>query len=100
MEYISIKNNSTDTTNIHLNVFSNIVNLIPSKIKGVKINNSPKIIIVRNNQNVDISFEYTISKKADLFETTNLIKKTITDIVVNLINFKPHNILMNYMGRH
>ncbi len=99
MEYINIKHNKDNTTNIHTNVFYDILRMLPSKIKGVKIS-EPEIVIVRNNKNIDISFNYTISKNLDIFETSNSIKKWITDIVLNLIDLKINNILMNYKGRH
>lgn len=100
MEYISIKNGSEQFTNIHMNVFSDIVKLLPLKINGIKIKDEPIINIVKNNNNVDIFFDFTISEESDIFEIINTAKKIMIDIIFNLVDFKPHNILMNYKGRH
>ncbi len=100
MEYINIKNNINQTTNIHKKVFLDIVNLMSSKVKGVKVQGEPEIIIVRKGKNVKISFNFTITKNLDLFITMNLIKKYIIETIVILFDLKPYNILMNYQGRH
>jgi hypothetical protein len=100
MEYINIKNNINQTTNIHKNVFLDIVKLMSSKIVDVKIEGEPEIVIVRKGKNVKISFNFTITKHSDLFTTINLIKKYINETIVNLFDLKPYNILMNYQGRH
>jgi hypothetical protein len=100
MEYINIKNNINQTTNIHKNVFLDIVNLISSKILDVKVAGEPEIVIVRKGKNVKISFDFTLSKSSDLFATVNLVKKYVNETIVGLFDIKPYNILMNYQGRH
>lgn len=100
MEYISIKNNINQITNIHKNVFVDIINLLPSKISGLKVNGTPDILVVRMGKNVKIEFKFTISKKLDLLTTITNIKRILNETIINLIDLKPYNILMNYQGRH
>lgn len=100
MEYINIKNSTNQTTNIHKKVFSDIIKLMATKISETKIIDEPNIIIVRSGKNIRISFDFTISKKTDLFNIVNSMKKFITETITNLFDIKPYNILMNYKGRH
>ena len=54
MEYIIVKHNTQQSTNINIKVFLDILKLLPSKLTDVKIIDEPKIIVVRNNKNVEI----------------------------------------------
>ncbi|MGL5590500.1 MAG: MMB_0454 family protein [Metamycoplasmataceae bacterium] len=100
MEYISIKNSTNQTTNIHKKVFADIVKMMTDKLEDVKIVNEPFVLIVRVGKNIRLSFDFTISKKSDSFTTINNIKKFIIETFVLLFDIKPYNILMNYKGRH
>ncbi len=100
MEYINIKNSTNQTTNIHKNVFLDIIKIMTKKLSDVKIMGEPEITIVRSGKNIRITFNFTISKKSELFTTTNNIKKFIAESIIGLFDLKPYNILMNYKGRH
>ncbi|MGL5205274.1 MAG: MMB_0454 family protein [Metamycoplasmataceae bacterium] len=100
MEYISIKNSTNQTTNIHKKVFVDIVKIMTNKLTDVKITDEPIVTIVRAGKNIRLSFNFTISKQSDVFITTNNIKKFIVETFISLFDIKPYNILMNYKGRH
>ena len=100
MEYINIKNSTNQTINVHKIVFLDLIKIMSKKLKEVKIINEPEIIIVRSGKNIEITFDFTISEKAELFTVTNNIKKFLIDLIIDLFDFKPYNILMNYKGRH
>ncbi|MGL5617658.1 MAG: MMB_0454 family protein [Metamycoplasmataceae bacterium] len=100
MEYISIKNSTNQTTNIHKKVFVDIVKIMSDKLTDVKLVDEPEVLIVRVGKNIRLSFNFTISKTSNAFTTINNVKKFIVETFVNLFDIKPYNILMNYKGRH
>ncbi|MBD5423349.1 MAG: hypothetical protein HDR43_02540 [Mycoplasma sp.] len=79
--------------------FEDVINSLTKTISGIKINDSKtEVEISEKNNNVTFSIEIKISEKLNISEIIKTIKNKIEIHCLFLIDKKPKNILINYVG--
>ncbi|QJG67095.1 MMB_0454 family protein [Mycoplasma phocoenae] len=95
-----IKANSNNKVNLHVHV-GVLVQTIEKNFasnKNVKFNNGISVLINKSETNVSYEIDYSIAKDANpIFETNNIMFQ-IEQITYSVLNIKPINIRLNYIG--
>lgn len=99
MEYL-ILNKINNNILISEKVFSDLIKILPKKIDGIKINKIKWINLVRNGKNVEMCFEYLLAKDAKIQKKIIEMKTCLENSITQLIDLKPYNINMIFVGRY
>lgn len=81
--------------------FEDVINSLSKTIEGIKINDSKTEILIREKENnIFFLIEVKISSKLNISETIKLIKNKIEMHCLFLVDKKPKNITINYVGNY
>lgn len=101
LDFITLNISSKLTTSIHKDVFIDIVNSVQEKIENIRIiKNKTDINIVHSGKNIIISLDIKVKKYSDLGYKLNEIKEKIETHCQFLIDQKPIDIIINYVGNY
>ena len=99
-DFIVIHSNQKVSTLVSKKAFEDIVNTLPKVIDGIKVNTSKtNIEISSDNKKINIFLEVKISPEYDMSEKIKEIKNKIDTHSLYLIDSKPQNIMISYIGK-
>ncbi len=79
--------------------FEDIINSLDKTIEGIKINDSKTEIVIREKENnIFFQIEVKVSSKVNISETIKKLKNKIEMHCLFLVDKKPKNITINYVG--
>lgn len=99
MEYL-ILNKINNNILINKRAFYDLIKVLPRKVEGIKIAKIYPINFVRNNKNVELAFEFTLALGFKIEKKMAEMKSILENSVIRLIDRKPYNINMVFIGRN
>lgn len=100
MENIILNINKKITTLIDKKAFEDIVSSLSQTIEGIKINSSKTEVLIQDNSKVTYNLELKVKKGEKIREKINEIKSKIEFHTLYLIDSKPKNIIINFVGQY
>lgn len=98
VEYVSLNINSHQTTLIHKKAFIDMVNGIDKSIDDIQIIHPKTTILIKGNKSVSILLEVKFKPNVSISQKFKEIKNKIESHSIYLIDQKPSNIIINYLG--
>lgn len=96
---ISLKINSKIDVTISKQAFIDVVESLNTTVENIKINvKKTNIYVVKSANNVIISLDFKTKQNADLSALFKILKSKIEMHSLLLMDQKPVNILLNYVG--
>lgn len=101
VSYLVIKTHPKTSVMIDRQVFEDIINSLAKSVSDIKINTfKTSITFLKKENNVNLSLEIKISKNVKIADKVKEIKNKIESHCLYLTNFKPQNIIINYVGSY
>lgn len=98
VDYVSLKINSSQTTLVHKKAFIDMINDLDKSIEDIQIINSKTSVLIKGNKNIIISLEVKIKNNVSIAQKIKEIKNKIEFHSIYLIDQKPMNTIINYLG--
>lgn len=99
VEYVILNVGPRITTSIHKNTFANVINSLPKFINDIQVNKTgTNVKILQNNKNIIVSLEIKIKEGVDIKTKILEIKDKIETHFEFLMDQKPINTIINYIG--
>ncbi|MGL4342983.1 MAG: MMB_0454 family protein [Metamycoplasmataceae bacterium] len=98
MEFITI-NEINKTISISRNCFQDLIKLLPKRVQDIKIIGNPEIEFVRNGKNVQLEFDFKIKEGIDFDKKIIEMRRSLENSILRLLDIKPYDITMNWLGR-
>lgn len=99
LDFLNLNINPKINVSVHKNAFVDIVRSLPQHISDIHIENEKtNIEFVQNNKNIVFFLNVKIKRGVSIGQKLEEIKTKIETHSKMLINKKPYNIIINFVG--
>ena len=101
LNFVINNTNKKISTLVSKKAFEDIINSLPKVIDGKKINSSKNFVLINpKNSKIILNIDIKISKTEKISEKIRKIKNKLEEHCLYLIDSKPQNIIINYLGSY